>query len=212
MLSKTVYPQLDTIRYNKVRPLIICDADEVIFNFMDEFINFLGKEELIFSWESYALSGNIIDKKGKQISDKVIKYLIKKFFSECTCNMKLIKGVKKSLIQLSNYFNILILSNIPFQHYGKRKLALKENKLDFPFIANIGEKGNTCFAILKMFKQKTWFIDDSPFQIYSVKKINPTISTILFVANKKLAKLIDKEKCWDYYSNSWKENKNILTN
>ena len=126
--------------------------------------------------------------------------------------MKLIKGVKKSLIQLSNYFNILILSNIPFQHYEKRKLALKENKLDFPFIANIGEKGNTCFAILKMFKQKTWFIDDSPFQIYSVKKINPTISTILFVANKKLAKLIDKEKCWDYYSNSWKENKNILLN
>ena len=212
MLSKTVYPQLDTIRYNKDRPLIICDADEVIFNFMDEFINFLGKEELIFSWESYALSGNIIDKKGKQISDKVIKYLIKKFFSECTCNMKLIKGVKKSLIQLSNYFNILILSNIPFQHYGERKLALKENKLDFPFIANIGEKGNTCFEILKMFKQKTWFIDDSPLQVYSVKKINPTISTILFVANKKLAKLIDKEKCWDYYSNSWKENKNILTN
>ena len=85
-------------------------------------------------------------------------------------------------------------------------------KLDFPFIANIGEKGNTCFEIIKMFKQKTWFIDDSPLQVYSVKKISPTISTILFVANKKLAKLIDKEKCWDYYSNSWKENKNILLN
>ena len=41
MYIKEVFPQLDTIKFNKNKPILICDADEVIFNFMDELIIFL---------------------------------------------------------------------------------------------------------------------------------------------------------------------------
>ncbi len=210
MHIKTIYPQLDTIKFKKPKPLIICDADEVIFNFMDSFLTFLRKKDLGFSWESYALNGNIIDKDGIPVKNLDIKKLLKDFFYSYTFNMKLVNGVKNSLKVLSNTFNIVILSNIPIEYYKERKKALLQNELDYPFIANIGEKGGVCLSIFRKFNMKTWFIDDSPYQIYSVKKSAPDINTILYVENKKLAKLIDKKKCWDYYSNNWKENLNIL--
>ena len=210
MHIKTIYPQLDTIKFKDSKPLIICDADEVIFNFMDAFLTFLKKKGLGFSWKSYALNGNITDENGIPIKNLDIKKLLKDFFCSNTFNMKLVKGVKNSLKVLSYTFNIVILSNIPIEYYKERKKALKNNQLNYPFIANVGEKGKVCLSIFKKFNIKTWFIDDSPYQIYSVKKSAPKINTILYVENKKLAKLIDKKKCWDYYSNNWKENLNIL--
>ena len=57
-----------------------------------------------------------------------------------------------------------------------------------------------------------WFIDDSPYQIKSVKLEKAEVNTILYVNNTKLASLITQEKCWDYYSNHWKQNEKILLN
>ncbi len=210
MYIKEVFPQLDTIKFNKNKPILICDADEVIFNFMDELIIFLNMKNFSFNWKSYALTGNIFNDKGYALSTLDVKLLLKNFFSSCTVDMKLMKGAKSSLKKLSLDYNIVILSNIPFEYYDLRKSALEKHKLTYPFIANKGEKGKACFAIYEMFKQKTWFIDDSPYQIDSVKKAVPNINTILYIGNQKLAKLIEIEKCWDYYTNKWNDNIKIL--
>tara|TARA_E500000178_G_scaffold352334_1_gene415540 strand:- start:1847 stop:2509 length:663 start_codon:yes stop_codon:yes gene_type:complete len=205
-----IYPELETIGSNNTKPVIICDADQVIFNFMDGLIKYLKKNDLLFKWKSYALNGNIINKQGVPLSSLEIKLLLKDFFLNCTSEMSLIKGAKSSLKKLSTYFDIIILSNIPFDYYEQRKLALKKNHLNFPFIANKGGKGETCHSIFNMFNKRTWFIDDSPHQILSVKQAVPKISTILYINDIRLAKLLDNEKCWDYYSNTWNENLKIF--
>ena len=62
MLSPTTYPNIDISFLNNNKPLLVCDADEVIFDFMISFESYLNGQNLFFSWNSYALEGNILDK------------------------------------------------------------------------------------------------------------------------------------------------------
>ena len=124
--------------------------------------------------------------------------------------MKLVNGAKRSLHKISEKFNIIILSNIPFEFYELRKCALDKNGLNFPFFANRGEKGTPSSIISNLHNNQTWFIDDSPSQVSSVRKKNINIKTILFIENNKLAKLIKNKEDCDFYSTNWKKNEKIL--
>ena len=190
--------------------MLICDADEVIFDFMYGFENFLEKKSFKFLWRSYALTGNIVDKNNKPINEVQVKTLINNFFNECTLNLKLVKSAKNSLHKIAKKYQILILSNIPFEFYGKRLKALEKSGLFFPFFANQGGKGKVCSYLFNNFKNKVWFIDDSPMQIKSVKQANKNINTILYIENNKLAKLARGKESCDYYSTSWLINEKIL--
>ena len=205
------YPELNTLQIsNKRKPLIVCDADEVIFDFMNSFERYLKSNSLYFSWNSYALNGNILNNNKKAINKNEVDNIINNFFKNKTANMELVKGAKNSLHKLAQSFNILILSNIPFEFYNERKIALEKYDLNFPFFANKGPKGKALAYISKMYKGNIWFIDDSPYQIKSVKQETKDISTILFIGNKKLEDLINKKNYGDYFSNTWEKNTKII--
>ena len=212
MLPLTTYPNIEIPLLNNNNPLIVCDADEVIFDFMTSFESYLNSQNLLFSWNSYALEGNILDKNKKEIHKDFIKEIINDFFKANAGTMNLMNGAKKSLKKLSSTFNIIVLSNIPFDFYDARSKALKKNNLNFPFYANKGPKGKVMKKIALEFKNNIWFIDDSPFQIKSVQLAEKRIKTILFVGNSKLEKLIQHRKYWDFFSNKWKKNEEILLN
>ena len=52
----------NNIHIDKNLPLLICDADEVIFNFMDSFDEYLNKNGMYFSYTTFKLNGNILKK------------------------------------------------------------------------------------------------------------------------------------------------------
>ena len=61
--------------------------------------------------------------------------------------------------------------------------------------------------------RKIWFIDDSPYQIKSVKLEEKNVNTILFVSNSKLEALIkSKNKYCDHFSNKWEDNIKTILN
>ena len=204
------YPSLNTLKISSEKPTLICDADEVIFDFMYEFELYLKTKNLSFNWKSYALQGNILRLDSTRLNGEEIKLLINSFFKSCTINMRLIKDVAKTLKKVSRFFNIIILSNIPFEYYNLRKKALQINNLNFPFFANIGQKGTASANICKMNNKQTWFIDDSPHQVLSVKKKEPKIKTILFIGNNKLANHVKNKRNCDFYSTNWINNEKIL--
>ena len=194
------------------KPLLICDADEVIFDFMRGFESFLLRNSLRYLWRSYSLTGNIVNKNNVPIDEKKVKVIIKKFLEECTSELSLVKCAKTSLIKLARHYQILVLSNIPFEFYEQRLKALEKRGLFFPFFANEGAKGKVCSYLFKNSKNPVWFIDDSPMQVNSVKKENSKIKTILYIENVKLAKLVKHNNITDYYSTSWASNEKILLN
>ena len=79
-MEKT-FPVLNSIEILRDKPTLICDADEVIFDFMNELLTFLKKNKLSFNWASYALTGNIIKKDKKPLDEKAVKELLSLFLN-----------------------------------------------------------------------------------------------------------------------------------
>lgn len=206
------YPDINSYKIIKDKPLIVCDADEVIFDFMNSFEKYLHNKSLYFNWKSYALEGNILNNKNEVLKKNEISKIINNFFMSETENLHLVYGAADSLNELSKQFNIIILSNIPFKFYEKRRIALKKNRINFPFFANTGPKGKAVKFISDIHKGEIWFIDDSPYQIRSVKFEDKNINTILFVGNSKLESLIKNKRYGDHFSNKWEDNIKTILN
>ena len=113
-MQSLTYPKLTTLKIKKDKPLIVCDADEVIFDFMNSFETYLHTKDLYFNWKSYALEGNILNDKNEALNKKQITDIIHDFFMCKTESMDLVEGAVKSLQKLAVQHNIIILSNIPF--------------------------------------------------------------------------------------------------
>ena len=201
------------IKIDKYLPLLICDADEVIFKFMDSFEEYLDLNNMFFTYKSFKLHGNIFEKKNnKQINGNNIPDIIKDFFFHYAIKMPLIEGAKEVLEELNKVMNIVILSNIPKASSLDRIQCLKDNNMNYPFISNEGPKNNRCIELEKLTEKKVFFIDDLPNQISSVSNNCKNIITIHFLENKKLIKIIPNVSNSNYKVNNWIDVKNIILN
>ncbi len=204
---------LKNIQIDNSLPIIICDADEVIFEFMKSFDKYLNNNNMHFSYNSFKLNGNISYLKDNKVveADK-IQNIILDFFKNCTLNMPLIKDSKKTLKELKKYTNIVILSNIPKTYASYRVKCLKNNNMNYNFLYNNGPKGNVCRELEKLTSKKTFFIDDLPNQITSVSDSTKKVITIHFLQNEKLLKILPEVKNSNFNARNWKQVKKIILN
>lgn len=190
-IHKEVLPQLENINIDIDRPLIISDADEVLFNFMEGLEVFLEQQQMYFDWSSFALTGNIRHKSGQEpVDSKRIPELLENFFAEHCHTLPAVPGAADHLRQLSAEAQIIILSNVPPRHAHKRKESLQKNGMDFPLIANIGSKGEVVRHLTENLKCPAFFIDDIPTNHSSVSKHANHVHRLHFIADKRLAKLL----------------------
>jgi len=202
---------IKNIQIKKSLPLLICDADEVIFEFMKSFEKYLKENQMYFLYKSFNLNGNIFSSKNnKPIDTKIIPNTIFNFFKNYTSKMPLIKGAKTSLKELNHVINIIIVSNIPEVYALDRYNYLKKNNMNYYFLFNKGPKGDICKQLKQLTNKKTFFMDDLPNQLISVKNNSKEITTIHFLQNKKLLKILPKNIESDHKARDWSEAKNII--
>ena len=193
-----------SLNINPNLPLLISDADEVIFEFMESFEEYLLSNSMYFSYKSFKLNGNIYNQEtNKPIDSANIPIIISNFFQEYAIKMPLIKGAKNILEKLSKVMNVIILSNIPKNYAADRIQCLKDNNMNYAFISNEGPKNIKCLELQKLTNKKVFFIDDLPNQISAVSNDCKNIITIHFLQNKKLLKIIPEVKDSDYNVNNW---------
>ena len=78
----------DTIDVDPKRPLLIVDADEVLFHFMAAFHAYIDELGHAFVYRSYALSGNVLDKPGGEpLARETVTGLVQDFFHARTREM-----------------------------------------------------------------------------------------------------------------------------
>ncbi|MDG2001271.1 MAG: hypothetical protein P8J46_05750 [Alphaproteobacteria bacterium] len=201
----------NNIIIDKDLPLLICDADEVIFNFMDSFDEFLNINNMYFSYETFKLNGNILQKKNNMpINSNEVPKIISNFFEHYTMKMPFINNSKEVLKELSYRINIIILSNIPKTSSLDRINYLKKNDMHYTFICNEGPKNIKCIELEKLTNKNVFFMDDLPSQIVSVNNSCKNIITIHFLQNKKLIKIIPEVKDCNYKVNNWNDVKKII--
>lgn len=190
------------------RPLLITDADEVLFAFMAAFERHLDDHGTYFNWASYRLNGNIIARADEQpVGNHQVKALISGFFDVHTRNIEPLDGAADAMAALvaERGLQIVVLSNVPAQRHSDRQWALARHGMDYPLIANEGAKGAAVALLAARTSAPVFFIDDAPSHHDDVAEHAGHVRRIHYVGNPRLAKLIGPAPASHLRARSWNE-------
>ena len=189
-IAPEIMDQLEALELHPARPLIITDADEVLLRFMERVEHYLDTLGLWIDLSSFALGSNIKSKK----TDEPVKVptLIEDFFAAETAHIEAAHGAAEALASLSRMAQIVVLTNLPAPHRNERIANLKGHGMDYPVVVNSGLKGPAVKWLTQKVSGPVFFLDDIQHNIDSVAEHAPQVHTIHFVADPRLAKLINK--------------------
>ncbi|SLN43842.1 hypothetical protein [Oceanibacterium hippocampi] len=190
-ISDETARQIDAIRIEPGRPLVITDADEVLFLFLQGFADYLEGRSLYFDWSSYALTGNIRRRADDlPIEATEVRGHIYSFFENHTEALPTVPGAAAGLAALSQRAQIVVLSNLPHAQGEARRRALAANDMPYPLITNSGMKGEAVRRLSALAAAPTVFIDDSPLNLASVKESAGHVDRLHFIGDPRLARLL----------------------
>lgn len=186
-----VFAQIDSLSLATDRPLIVTDADEVLFAFMAAFERHLEDHGHYFDWSSFALDGNIRRRRddGPADRDDILR-LLDEFFAASTADMDPVPGAADALAALSRRAQVVVLSNLPYARHGDRRRALTRHGMDYPLVANVGPKGPAVGALARRVDAPVFFIDDGPNHHGSVAAHAAAVRRLHMIADSRLAALL----------------------
>jgi hypothetical protein len=203
-LPAPVAEQLATLTLTHGKPLVIVDADEVLFYFMRGLERFLESRDLYFDWASYALHGNIRQRRDDTpVAAEILHPLLQRFFAEATEELEPVDGAAQALAELSRTSQVVVLSNVPMPARNARIRALARHGMAFPLIANTGPKGPAVVAMLKQTMGSAVFIDDIPHNHKSVAEMAPAVHRLHYIADTRLAALLGPAPDCHHRADTW---------
>ncbi|MEE8370890.1 MAG: HAD family hydrolase [Sphingomonadales bacterium] len=195
--SKTLPPdfvkdQIEKLSLVGDRPLIICDADEVLVQFVAPLEAFLNRQGCSLRLRSFALVGNVFDSKtGEELDRERVFGLIDGFFTDCVADCLPVEGAVEALESLRGRAEIVILTNVPHHARQARQEVFAAQGMPYPLIANAGQKGPAVKALTAAREAPVIFVDDIPFHHASVAEHAGSTHRIHFVADPRLQKLLE---------------------
>jgi hypothetical protein len=179
------------VTLDPTRPLIICDADEVLLRFLEGLERFLERNGCYLDLSSFRIHGNVKHKATHEsVANEAVTKLIGDFFASDTRHLEPVDGAAEALRKLSNRAQIVILSNLPESSREARIENLIEHGMPYPVIAGSGPKGPVVKSLLGDFAQTAVFIDDLPPNLTSVATETPHVHRLHFIADPRLARLL----------------------
>jgi len=204
-LPAATLAQLEAAGVAAGRPLLICDADEVLFRFVDTFVEHIGERGYSFDWSSFRLTGNVRRAADGAILDQAQVFaLLQDFFAKRAEDLPTVAGAAEALARLARAgAQIVVLTNIPTAQRDARRTALARNRMPYPVVANTGEKGPAAAWLAARAGGPAAFVDDGPNNHVSVKQAAPGVTCLHFVANRRLAKVVEKPPEADSRPEDW---------
>ncbi|MEM7570071.1 MAG: hypothetical protein AAF337_09765 [Pseudomonadota bacterium] len=194
------------------KPLLICDADEVLLHFFETLEGFLERKGFFVQLDSFALNGNVRHKdSGEAANGATLGGLMRDFFETDIHTSRAVEGAPEALEALSQTTTICILTNLPGEQAGKRAQSLASLGMAYPVICNTGGKGRAVEALLGQWRADAAFIDDMPGNHDSVAEHAPGVHRIHYVANTRLSPLIDKPQSAHVRLHDWETMHTHLT-
>jgi len=195
---------MDALGHNSARPLILCDADEVLLTFMAAFESFLRGRGFYYAWRSYALDGNILERGNNILLDMVkVRELLEEFYADHANTLEPVSGAPEALKRLSTRADIVILTNLWRKYRLARQTQLTSYGIPFPVVSNSGSKGPTVAWFAERSDAPLYFIDDSARHHSSVARHAAAAVRIHFIAERRLAGLVGPAEDCNYRVDSW---------
>jgi hypothetical protein len=201
-----VAPQLDALTLAADRPLVISDADEVLFLFMRELETYLDLRGMYFDWASYALSGNLRHRADNSpVAFERVPAMIEDFFEHHTDVLSPVPGAAAALGALASRAQVVVLTNIPPRQRARRARTLAKHGMNYPVVANVGAKGLAVRHLAERVNAPVFFLDDSPRNLKSVALAVERVERLHFVADERLFKLLGPVTEHHFSTTTWSE-------
>jgi hypothetical protein len=181
------------VAVDPARPLIVCDADEVLLQFVAGLERFLARHACFLDLASFRIHGNVKHcATGNPVADETVSELLAAFFDSETRHLEVVPGAAEALERLTARAQIVILSNLPATACAARIENLVGHGIAYPVIAGKGPKGEIVKRLIDGFDQPVVFVDDLPPHIASVAAETPHVHRLHFIADARLARLLPK--------------------
>ncbi|GAB4351964.1 MAG: hypothetical protein Kow0026_09290 [Oricola sp.] len=171
-------------------PLIVCDIDEVVLEFVSPFMAFLDSHGHELRTDSFRLTGNIyIKKTGKPADKYTVSDFLEQFFAEHDSWQRPVDGALDTLaeIEAGHGADIVFLTAMPPRHHERRRALLDRHGLRHPMIATEDAKGDAVAALTRHQPQRpVAFIDDLPPNHVSVLQAVPDALALHLMAYRPL--------------------------
>lgn len=204
-LAPDVAAQIDTVSLDETRPLLICDADEVLVRFgagMETFLDSLG---LYYDWTAFHFEGTIRRRQDDApIPNYAVAEVREQFLAERLRNLPPVDGAPEALQRLSAHAQIVILTNIPHEARTTRIEGLRDLGITYPVVTNVGGKGHAVRDLTARAGQ-TVFVDDLPEHHESVALHANDVHRIQFIEDPRLERLVGRAEHSHHHSADWRE-------
>lgn len=190
-----------------MKPLLICDCDEVLLHFVMPFAAYLSSaHDLELHLDSFALSGNVRRADGSAVEAQHFRPLLDGFFDTHMPTQDAVPGAAEALATIAKIADIVILTNIAEHHALVRTNELARLGMPYRVIGNNGPKGGPVAALVEQYgATRTVFVDDLPPHHKSVRATAPDVYRLHMVAEPRLRDLIPRAPDADARIDDWAE-------
>ncbi len=190
------------------RPLLISDCDEVLLHMIVPFRDWLDEAHHIHFDFVHGDWGEALRHKhdGTQIERGRVWELLNGFFDSEMPRQKPIDGAVAAINRISDFADVVILTNLMEDRAVPRAAQLRAVGIDFPVYCNQGGKGEKMAAIIADYKPSvTVFVDDLGHQHHAVSQVVPSVWRLQLVGEPQLAPRVTKEPMAHHRIDNWAE-------
>lgn len=196
--------QMDALSYGK-RPLVICDVDEVILQFVVPFLQLLDEQDLEMDTELFKLNGNVRHKEtGALAKDDIVNGTVQRLFEEQEERQDIVAGAFEGVQRLNAQADFVFLTAMNHIHFDRRQALLTRLGFTQPLLTTQKDKG-PALAHMDRHDYPTFFIDDMPQNHFSAAKHAPHVQRISFMAYNAFRKTAPEPPEGTYITNDWPE-------
>ncbi len=196
--------QIDALELIPNRPLLICDADEVIVHFAAPLETYLKRLGFYINFENYRLEGNIRRQNDDSavVLDELIP-MINDFFAAEVDNLPPVTGAIATLTALAGRAQVVVLTNLPDPFRTRRIASFTRHGLTAPVVTNTGLKGASVRMLADRVQAPVIFIDDTEPHLRSVATTVPDSYRVHFIADQRLAAIQTASPHSHHRSDCW---------
>lgn len=163
----------------KERPLVVCDIDDVVLDFIGPFQTFLGDSGYRLEPRSFRLHGNIVCATSEDEADRDrVNAMIAAFFDSQETWQVPLPGAADALRHISEVADIVFLTAMKPMYYAQRRRLLDINGLPYPLLATEEPKGPLVRQLHRDRGQPIAFIDD---MVRNLESVGEHVSGCLLV-------------------------------
>lgn len=156
------------------RPLLVCDVDDVVLEFVAPFERFLTAREMRLIPRSFRLHGNIVSLcDDVQATRDEVQALIGAFFDEQEGWQTPAASACEALASIAKVADVVFLTAMAPRHYAQRRRLLDRLGLAYPLLASEDAKGPLVQRLHSNRRQPLAFVDDMIGNLASVRDSVP---------------------------------------